>query len=357
MLNFVKRPLASTLCYLIALSISSPALAWHQDGHMLVARVAWRELSDQERAQVTKRLKAHPHYDVYLAAERPEGVPEAEWASVRAATWSDWVRDPKGAGLTKEDARAIKDKFNKPVWHYVNLPYLHPSDVGKFDAAAIRKKNLEPELDAKGEPRHVLAALKQCMSRLQEADRPETEKAVCLTWLFHLVGDIHQPLHATALIASKDTFDPSFDPPHGDQGGNLLAIKVKANDLGALKLHFYWDALLFSDEPPFAKVDEVATGLLGKFKRGDLPELSATDYLAWAEESLNLAKTVVYKGDGGFLHATPLPSRMKVDLATVNAPVLSDGYQKEAEAVAARRMVLAGYRLADQVRLALKPGK
>ena len=41
----------------------------------------------------------------------------------------------------------------------------------------------------------------------------------------------------------------------------------------------------------------------------------------------------------------------------LDAPVLPDSYQPAAEAVAARRMVLAGYRLADQLKLVMQPGK
>jgi hypothetical protein len=131
---------------------------------------------------------------------------------------------------------------------------------------------------------------------------------------------------------------------------------VKATDPAAMNLHFYWDALLFSDEPPFEKVDVVATSLLTKFKREKLPELAKMDFPAWADESLDLAKTVVYKGDDGFLKAYGLPAHMKVDLKGVDAPVLPDGYQQSAEAVAGRRMVLAGYRLSDQLKLVMQAG-
>ena len=345
----------------LALLIPSPAAAWHKEGHMLVARVAWQQLTDSERANFTKILKAHPHYDIYLAANRPKDLPEPEWVFVRAATWSDWVRGPAVNGLSQDDADQIRNTYHKSVWHYVDLPYVHPADTGKFNAGEIRKKILEPELDPKGEPRHALAALNQCMKQLKSTDAPDADKAVTLCWLLHLVGDLHQPLHCTTLLASKDTFCPSFDSPQGDRGGNLLAIKVKATDPAAMVLHFYWDALLFSDNPPFEKVDAVSKTLLTKFKRDQLPELAKTDFPAWAEEGLELAKTVVYKGDGCFLRACPLFPDQKVDhkglVHGLDAPVLPDGYQPAAEAVAARRMVLAGYRLADQLKLVLQPGK
>ncbi len=328
----------------------SPAFAWHSLGHMAVARAAWNQLTDKHKAQVTTILKAHPHYGVYLSADRPAGLSEPEWAFLRAAVWPDWVRDPRAPGLSPQQRQDIKKQFNRPVWHYINLPYVHPDDAGKFDSTAIRKQALEPALDDQGEPRHVLAALQQCMERLRAGDVADKDKAVSLCWLLHLVGDLHQPLHATGLIASKATFKVSFAPPHGDEGGNRLAVKVKASDKAAVKLHFYWDALLFGDVTPIKDVDARVTGWLKepRFQRDQLPELQATDFLDWAEESLKLAREVVYRGEGGFLKARPLP-KSKVDLSGLDAPALPDGYQKAAEEVAARRMVLAGYRIADQL--------
>jgi hypothetical protein len=55
----------------------------------------------------------------------------------------------------------------------------------------------------------------------------DVEKAVYLTWLFHLVRDIRQPLHCVALF--------SEDLPDADQSGNLVAIRVK----GTVKLHAF----------------------------------------------------------------------------------------------------------------------
>jgi hypothetical protein len=350
--------LRSLLIVWFVLALAGPAAAWHQDGHMAIARITWLQLDDKEKIQVAKILKAHPHYDLFLAAECPKGVPEIEWAFAQAAVWPDWVRFPKAPGLSAADKKAVIQKYNKPVWHYVNLPYVHPVEADQFDVAALRKEILEPELDEQGEPRHVLAALKWSMKLLRAAATPAPDRAIALCWLMHLVGDVHQPLHATGLIAKTQFAPVKFLPPHGDQGGNLLAIKVKAGDAKATKLHFYWDALLFSDEPPYPVVETKVAEFLKdpKYQRDQLPELKKTAYLDWAEESLALAKTAVYQDQGAFLKATALPEKAKLKaLDGLDAPVLSAAYQKTAADVAARRMVLAGYRLADQIQLALQP--
>src|SRR6516165_1726855 len=210
----------------LLLAAPTPATAWHQCGHMTTARIAWQQLNDKERVQIAKILKAHPHYDVYLTAKRPRDLAsEPEWAFVQSTIWADWVRDPNAPylrdlapRLDAAESKAIQKQFNKPVWHYVDLPFIHPRDVGKFDEAAIRKEILEPYYDDKGEPRHALAALEQSMKQLQNADTPDADKAVALCWLGHVVGDLHQPLHGCSLIASKETLDPPLNPPGGDQG-------------------------------------------------------------------------------------------------------------------------------------------
>lgn len=64
----------------------------------------------------------------------------------------------------------------------------------------------------------------------------EFEKSLLMRYLVHVLGDIHQPLHASSLF--NDRF------PKGDQGGNLFKIKYskdieqlhKLFDSGADKL-------------------------------------------------------------------------------------------------------------------------
>ena len=355
----MRTPVTPLAVLTLVLILPAPASAWHKDGHLAVARIAWKQLSDQERIQIAKILKAHPHYDLFLAAGAPKGVPAVEWAFLQAGVWPDWVRDPHAPGLDADQRARIKKAFHKPVWHYVNLPYLHPHDAAKFDAQAIRKEILLPELDDQGEPRHVLAALKQAMKLLLAADTPDADKAVRLCWLAHLVGDLHQPLHACSLIAAKGTLGAEqFDPPHGDLGGNRTAIKRLASDAAAMNLHFYWDSLVFRTEPGFAGVEAVVAKLLNDpaLRPDQLQELSAKEFLDWAEESLELCRTVVYKGGDAFLKVRALPPR-KVDLTGLDVPALPEGYEPIAERVAARRMVLAGYRLADQLQRVLRAGE
>jgi hypothetical protein len=57
---------------------------------------------------------------------------------------------------------------------------------------------------------------------------PTAERAIAVCWVFHLGGDVHQPLHTVALF--------SADYSQGDRGGNL--VWVRAQPGGAiLNLH------------------------------------------------------------------------------------------------------------------------
>ena len=77
---------------LTLLSAPGKAVAWNNTGHMTVALIAYRELTDGQKLAIAKVLKEHPHYEEFLAADRPAKVSENEWAFLRAATWPDWVR-------------------------------------------------------------------------------------------------------------------------------------------------------------------------------------------------------------------------------------------------------------------------
>jgi hypothetical protein len=341
------------LVALIAFSLGrvDSALAWHNDGHMAIARIAWKQMDDAQRIYFSNLLKKHPHYEIFIKVGKPADVPEIEWAFCKAATWADWVRGPRDPGMSQEQSREIAQKFNKPVWHYIDLPFIHPDDTGKFNVEEIRKQMLEPELDEKGEPRHVLAALAYNTKILKDTRAGEADRSVAMTWIMHLVGDLHQPLHATGLVSAAN----NFVPPQCDRGGNQEAIRVKESDTRAVVLHFYWDALLFANQPGFAGVETMVADLLNdaNLKKDKLTELTATNFLDWAEESLAICKSTVFKDGDKFLKFKALPLHSRIDFNDTTIPVLSEAYQKAAATTARRRMVLAGFRLADQFKNAM----
>jgi hypothetical protein len=157
-----------------------------------------------------------------------------------------------------------------------------------------------------------------------------------LAWLFYLIGDIHQPLYAIQLF--------SREYPKGDRGGGDFCVRV-AQDHAALSLHRQWDGLITSSNN-IGRLRNLATELQSRFTRSDLSELSVTAAEAWAKESFEIATKIAYQN--GALRGTPKGQRKDCREVT-DAAVLPNGYANIARKIADRRMMLAGYRLADQL--------
>jgi hypothetical protein len=81
-----------------------------------------------------------------------------------------------------------------------------------------------------------------------------------------------------------------------------------------------------------------------EFQRGQLIELENTSFESWAKESFEIATKISYRNGGQI----GIPKAGAIDCAMVAAaPVLPVGYAVNASRIADRRMILAGYRLAD----------
>ena len=225
------------------------------------SRLAWRQLTEKQRDQVSAILKKHPHYEEFLIAQKPEGFSDAEWAFLRAATWADWVRSHHA------------EEFNHGPWHYINYPYVPPGS--KVDAA----KHQPP-----AGQENIVNTLTICLDKI--AKGTDVEKAVYMTWLFHLVGDIHQPLHCVAM------FSEAY--PDGDQGGNLVAISLKS---GPVKLHSFWDGLLgrgLTAGEIGKDVEEIEAVVKDKAKTILAEVADHATFDSWAQEGAVLAKKYVY---------------------------------------------------------------
>jgi hypothetical protein len=218
-----------------------------------------------------------------------------------AARWADDIRG--------------QPQYDHPRWHYINFPYVPEGQPESVHPLPPDQEN-------------ILEGF-QVNVRVAQGKSTDADKAVALCWLFHLVGDVHQPLHATGMFTTAY--------PQGDRGGNLVNVRVTEGGK-AINLHFLWDGLLLGSENT-RTTRNLAAKLLARpeFARDRLPELKESSFEKWAKsESLPLAKEVAY--GNGKVQGNPDP-----DLA----PALPEGYTTRAKAVAERRIVLAGYRLAD----------
>jgi hypothetical protein len=318
----------SVCSILVVLCAASSSWAWLDTGHKIVAIIAWEDLTPKTRAAITDLLQKHPRYEKDLLAFAPDNAtPDqlAEHAFAVAATWPDMVR--------KQD-HPMRNLYNHPQWHYIDIPF---EDGAKAP----------PEPQGGPGPHNVVEALTQCTAELKDASIEPDKKAIDICWVAHLVGDIHQPLHA----ASR--YSPQF--PKGDAGGNSeIVLRDPPYPDSQAKLHLIWDELPgdFSAE----SIDHyMAAGLRAdpRYSREHFKaELGVTDFMAWAQESHQLAVTDAYLN--GKLQAATAPHGGN-HLAADSIPGLPEGYMDRAEKDAMREITLAGYRLADMLNSIFDP--
>jgi hypothetical protein len=148
-------------------------------------------------------------------------------------------------------------------------------------------------------------------------------KAIALAWLYHLVGDIHQPLHTAQLF--------TVEYPQGDRGGNEICVRVTQAGQ-PMDLHRFWDGVITSSQN-LTRLRNEATALRNRqeFQRGQLTELGNTDFESWAKESFEIATKFAYQNGG----RVGIPRGGNKDCTTVvAAPVLPAGYVVSASRIA-----------------------
>ncbi|ATQ67840.1 MULTISPECIES: S1/P1 nuclease [Methylosinus] len=295
------------------LALSTPtARAWWDMGHMTVAAVAYERLTPAARARAAALLRLNPKFDNWTRGVPPEEQDRA--AFVHAATWADDIkrsRDYRRSSIAQDGADAVAnigyaDHLAHDYWHYVDLPY-------------------SPD-GTPGEPPQAPNALTQieAFRRTLASDASDDVKSYDLVWLLHLVGDVHQPLHATSRF--------SRGLPNGDRGGNTETVCL-AFTCGA-KLHAYWDGLLGDRGSP-----SDAEALAATLPSPDATAAAVDDPATWVKESERLAEQFVYAGPIGD-GAGPF--------------ALTDAYQADAKRVAEQQVALAGARLSQLLDRALR---
>jgi hypothetical protein len=323
----MRKAIAVSLCSTFC---AVPAVAWNGFGHMEVAAVAWDRLKDKPeiQARITELLKLNPMHDSFA-----QGVPASlrdKVVFMRAATWPDIIKGdhqhvedgaPGSRGNrptgTPNDSRNIgySDDLMHKYWHFVDEP---------FSPDGTRTK---PPEEPNAQTR--IAAFRAALSR--QSNVSDEVRSYDLTWLLHIVGDVHQPLHATSRFTQTHT--------DGDNGGN--AVKIRCGQhievfCGTSALHTFWDDLLGPENALPDRVIAAATSL--NPPREDLASIS--DETVWIDESFNAAQAVAY--------AAPISK----DPDTPSS--LSDTYKRNALKTAKERVALAGARLANLLAAALR---
>ena len=302
---------STSVALLSAALLALPGSArWDAAGHRTVAAIAWEHMTPRARARAVALLLHGPAL-ANLASLRPaEGSEAARDRALflNAATWADLVRN-------RDQAWHV---YHHATWHYADFYWDaengQPQDIPDTGPDSL---NAAERIVALG-------------ATLADSGAADTTRAVALAWVLHLVGDIHQPLHASSRVT------PAEPLPKGDEGGNRFHLDDNHN------LHAYWDRILDATIAPdpgedsIAYASRVARQIEGTHPGASPPAPAAQpDALGWAREGLRLAQTVAYSG-----------------VSRGRAP--SAAYQAAALQVAEGRIAQAGYRLAALLNAALE---
>lgn len=287
-----------------------------------MAAIAYDRLRPATRARVDELLRAHPDLAslaVGLEINTAAGIREV---FLRASVWPDRIRGD--ARFWREtDPKAVPTPLlpgfptmaSRDGWHYLTR---------SFSTDGTPTQTL-------AEP-NVATAFPAMAESLRDNAVPIGVRAYHLSWIMHIVGDLHQPVHGT----SRST----VAHPNGDAGANRVWVRLPEFVGDSINLHAVWDGWL--GRPTRGQsIDEVAAALARELPVAEgapddaltIPQgaaLAAT-VRSWADESAALARYVAYD----------IPPR-----EGSAPPMLSEAYVAQGTRIARHRLALSAYRLA-----------
>jgi hypothetical protein len=240
---------------------------------------------------------------------------------VLAATWPDAIKrrsdyhadGPADGERPPPEPQASQnigyaDKSMHKYWHFINEPF-------SPDGTTLR----QPETP------NAQSQIASFRARLADPDTPADIRSYDLVWLLHLVGDVHQPLHAASRFSQTQ--------PDGDAGGTRVKIHC-GERCTATDLHTFCDLVLGTTENPKNAMDAAM-----QLSEPDARLASIPDEKTWIDESFEIAKADAYASPVG-IGAGPF--------------ILTDSYKSRTLDIAKQRVALAGARLAKLLNAALK---
>jgi hypothetical protein len=291
-----------------------PVYGWNNRGHMMVAAVAYQRLDQPTKNRVYSLLLLNPDVGEWFELI-PAGTSDKNrrmMIFMIAATWPDRIKGnpdyftdgPSNGNLPPTDGTAnnnigYDDLARHKYWHFVDVPFT--SDNSEL-----------PELVTP----NAQTRINDFRAVLSSTTSSKRLKSYDLSWLLHLVGDIHQPLHCTTRVSS--------DHPEGDAGGNLVFLNGSPSNL-----HSFWDGILgggASSDPVAAKAAAATLPLPSPAAVNDL------NIQHWVNDGFSDAKIFAYKNPPIGLDSGPF------------SPTVA--YRNAAKNLARKRIALAGARLA-----------
>jgi hypothetical protein len=231
------------------------------------------------------------------------------------STWADRYRD--------SDRNTNRVHYNATQhWHYINIELDSPDvDAPCFGRMPPGKPASEGPAEA-----CVTEKIDQFWRELRDRSLNHGERILAFKYLLHLVGDVHQPLHAA---------------DNHDHGGNCEQVITVA---GIRKsLHSFWDFDVVTAVG--AGPSQAALALVSEITPIEASGWSSITPTSWALESYQVAKTASYNAS--------LLSGCRSGRA-VGPVQLSPEYEQAAVSAARTQLKKAGVRLAAVLNDALQ---
>jgi hypothetical protein len=251
----------------VTLIAPTRAGAWGVEGHRAVAAVAASRLKPAARTGVADLLRA----------DTMESV----------ASWADTV--------------AWTTRLETKRWHFVNTPY----DSTAYDAT----RDCRPT----GDGDCAIAAIPRFEQVLLDRAASAQSRREALMFLIHIVGDLHNPLHA---VQKNDT--------HDDAGPGGIGTQVELSGR-TVNLHAAWDSGII--EAVGRSASTLSRAAEDWLTAHDEKAIRGTGPRDWAAESFRAGKAVAY----------PQAEDGKID----------ESERRAAMSVIEERIAMAGVRLAE----------
>ena len=251
---------------------SGTACGWGEEGHTAIGVMAVAQL----RPNTVSALESFVS-------------PLSKQAMAKACNWPDDLRETEAG------------EWSGPL-HYINIP----RGDAQYSAARDCPEDLENTGTAGHPPRQCATeAIKYFAAGMADTQAAPEQRWQSFAWLCHLVGDLHQPLHAGFA---------------DDRGGNNVDVVFNGEPMD---LHDFWDSALILQQ---AGSWQYLVGELGVLPPAQAVSAWSPEMVdGWTNESHRLAAERVYPA----------------------TPVIGADYAQESWELMQSQMTLAAYRLAS----------
>ena len=268
----VKSPLPTNRLLIVLLMTSAATIysagifAWDYDGHAAVGILSLQQLPTDTRRTLQQVLGSVDDQTI-----------------MEACSWPDVVR------------KTTEWEWSAPQ-HYINIP---PGETNY-----LKSRDCPDQLCA-------TEAIKKYALELGDLQADTRKRQQAFAWLCHLVGDLHQPLHAGFAR---------------DRGGNDFDVTYSGEQMN---LHDFWDRALIEDR---AGDWQDLIGVVSKF-----PTVQTADNWTplmvdrWTEESHQLVQQELYPAN----------------------PEITQSYADKSWSIIQQRIITAASRLASMIETVL----